>query len=254
MDSKFLNLNDKVFIITGAGSGIGRATTILCHNLGANLILLDKNPQGLAETSRLINEQNCECCAIDLTDYDSLESVIQQGIQKFGLLAGFCHCAGIEYTLPIKSMTVRHYQDLFAINTIAGFELARLASKRKNCSDEGASFVFIASIMGLVGRPGLTGYSASKGALIAGMRCLALELATKKIRVNTVSRGTVFTDLIRNMLDKLEPDQRERRLGDFPLGIGTPEDVANLVAFLLSDRSRWITGTNITLDGGYTAK
>lgn len=254
MESEFLDLSGRVFLITGAGSGIGRATALICHNLGASLIMLDKNPRGLAETSRLIKGVNCECREIDLTNYDSLESVIQEGTQRFGLLNGFCHCAGIEYTLPIKSMTPKHYQDLFAINTIAGFELARLCSKKKYCQEAGASFVLIASIMGVVGRPGLTGYSASKGALIAGMRCLALELASKRIRVNTISPGTVMTDLIRNMLDNLEPEQREKRLGDFPLGIGTPEDVANLVAFLFSDRSRWITGSNILIDGGYTAK
>jgi len=254
MDPRFLDLTDRVFVITGAGSGIGRETARLCNDLGAKLILLDKNEAGLEQTRDGMESGKCLCITLDLTSYDTIEEAVRKGVEHFGPLSGFCHCAGFEYTLPIRSMTPRHYQELFAVNTIAGFEMARVCSKKKFCSEAGASFVFIASIMGVVGRPGLTGYSASKGALIAGMRSLALELANKKIRVNTVSPGTVMTDLIRKMLDNLEPEQRDKRLGDFPLGIGEPADVANCVAFLFSPRSRWITGSNIIIDGGYTAR
>lgn len=251
---KFINLGDRAYIITGAGSGIGSATAQLCSRFGAKLVLIDINQEGLALTADSMNPETVISLKLDLTKYEDIEPAINDAVAKLGPISGFCHCAGIEYTLPIKSMTPKHYQDLFAVNTIAGFELARIASKKKYCAADGGSFVFIASIMGVVGRPGLTGYSASKGALIAGMKSMALELAGKGIRVNCISPGTVMTDMIRKMLDNLEPEQKEKRLSDFPLGIGEPEDVANLVAFLLSDRSRWITGTNIILDGGYTAR
>lgn len=250
----FLDFSDKAFVITGSGSGIGRAIARLCYEFGAKLLLMDKNEAGLMETARDMEAGRYQLSAFDLTDYDKIEAEIAPAIENLGLFSGFCHSAGFEYTLPIKSMSPRHYQDLFNLNTIAAFELARILSKKKYAAAEGASFVFIASIMGMVGRPGLTGYSASKGALISGAKSMALELAAKHIRVNCVSPGTVRTDLIEKMLQNLEPEQREKRLGDFPLGIGTPPDVANLVAFLLSDKSKWITGTNIAIDGGYTAK
>lgn len=252
--NSFISFHDKSFVITGAGSGIGRAIAKICYQFGAKLLLLDKNSSGLEETSLEMDTGRSYSRIIDLASYDDLEPAIAGSSEKFGQFSGFCHCAGFEYTLPIKSMTPTHYMNLFSVNTIAAFELARVLSKKKYVSDQGASFVFIASIMGLVGRPGLTGYAASKGALISGAKSMALELASKKIRVNCVSPGTVRTDLIEKMLQNLEPEQREKRLGDFPLGIGAPDDVANIVAFLLSDRSKWITGTNITIDGGYTAK
>ncbi len=252
--NNFIDFSGSAFVITGAGSGIGRAVAAKCSELGAKLLLLDKDESGLRKTEEFCGGGNTMMVALDLTEYEGIEKAVSSAMETLGSFSGFCHCAGIEYTLPIKSMTARHYENLFAVNAIAGFELARVLSKKKYLADSGASFVFIASIMGVVGRPGLTGYSASKGAIISAVRSMALELASKNIRVNSISPGTVMTDMIRNMLENLEPEQREKRLGDFPLGIGQPEDVANLVAFLLSMRSRWITGTNIILDGGYTAR
>lgn len=250
----FFDLQNKSFVITGAGSGIGKETAGLCYEYGAKLLLIDKNEQGLLDSAAQMDPARICIQAIDLTNYADLESIIAEATDKLGLYSGLCHSAGFEYTLPIKSMTPQKYMELFAVNTIAAFELSRILSKKKFLREAGASFVFIASIMGLVGRPGLTGYAASKGALISGAKSMALELAAKKIRVNCVSPGTVRTDLIEKMLANLEPEQREKRLSDYPLGIGSPEDVANIVAFLLSERSKWITGTNITIDGGYTAK
>lgn len=250
----FIDLQDKSYVITGAGSGIGKAIAGLCYEYGAKLLLIDKNEQGLLESAAQMDPTKVCTKAFDLTNYADLESIVAHAADKLGLFSGFCHSAGFEYTLPIKSMTPKHYMELFAVNTIAAFELSRILSKKKYLRESGASFVFIASIMGIVGRPGLTGYAASKGALISGAKSMALELAAKKIRVNCVSPGTVRTDLIEKMLANLEPEQREKRLSDFPLGIGNPEDVANIVVFLLSERSKWITGANFTIDGGYTAK
>jgi NAD(P)-dependent dehydrogenase (short-subunit alcohol dehydrogenase family) len=254
MGKIFMDLSDKVIVVSGAGSGIGRQVAILCSELGAKLVLLGRTESKLKETAKLLKGSECLCYALDLTKYDGIEPVISDAVSKLGKISGFCHSAGIEYTLPLKSTGVKHYQELFAINVIAAFELSRIISKKVYVSESGASLVFIASIMGMVGRPGLTGYSASKGALIAGAKSMALELAAKNIRVNCISPGTVRTELIDKMLENLEPEQREKRLGDFPLGIGKPADVAGLAAFMLSDTCRWVTGTNAIIDGGYTAR
>ncbi len=252
--SDFLNIGNKVFLITGAGSGIGQAIAQLSYKHGAKVIILDKNQEGLEETAKdFVDNRFCSITA-DLTDFDKLEDIVKIGVDKVGKISGFCHSAGFEYTLPIKSMTAKHYQDLFNINTISCFELAKIISKKKYIDIAGASFVFIASIMGIVSRPGLAGYSASKGALIAGARSFAIELAKKNIRVNTVSPGTILTNLIEKAFQNMDPSQKEKRLIDYPFGFGKPEDIANAVMFLFSDSSRWITGTNIVIDGVYTAK
>lgn len=249
-----MDLQGKSFIITGAGSGIGRATAILCDKLGANVVLFGRNSRNLEETSSFMTPGRFIATEIDLIESEELEKKVADAVEHLGALSGFCHCAGIELTLPLKAMNPRHYQDLFAINTIAGFELARIVSKKKYCNESGASFIYIASIMAEVGRPGLTGYSASKGAIVSGIRSMALELATKSIRVNAVSPGTVMTEMIEKMLDGMDSEQRAKRLDGFPLGVGAPEDIANMVAFLFSNQSRWITGKNIIVDGGYTIR
>jgi NAD(P)-dependent dehydrogenase (short-subunit alcohol dehydrogenase family) len=254
MNRNFIDLTGKVIVVSGAGSGIGKHVALECSDMGAKLVLLGRTKAKLSEIASTLNGSGHLVYAIDLTQYETIEPVIADAVSKLGKIAGFCHCAGIEYTLPLKSTGIKHYQEIFAINVISAFELSRVISKKVHVCNDVASFVFMASIMGMVGRPGLTGYSASKGALIAGARSMALELAPKNIRVNCISPGTVMTDLIKNMLAKLEPEQREKRLGDFPLGIGKPEDVAGLAVFLLSDRSRWITGSNAVIDGGYTAR
>ena len=250
----FIDLSNKTYIITGASSGIGRAVAQLANNFGAKLLLLARNKDAILETAKNMDSNTYICESIELTDFDNIETVIDRAKEKIGKFNGFCHCAGIEQTLPIRSMNPKNYQNLFNINTIAGFELARICSKKAYLSDDGSSFVFIASIMGVVGRPGLTGYSASKGALISGVHSMALELAPKHIRVNLVSPGTVMTKMIENALTNMEEEQRNKRLNEYPLGFGTAEDIANIVIFLLSDKSKWITGSNIIIDGGYTAK
>jgi NAD(P)-dependent dehydrogenase (short-subunit alcohol dehydrogenase family) len=254
MGKPFIDMTDHVIVISGAGSGIGRQVAVTCSELGAKICLLGRTESKLQKTVESLHGSGHLYHALDLTRFDDLEISIGDAVRQLGKISGFCHSAGAELTLPIKSMSAKHYQDLFAINAISAFELSRIISKKTYVSEKGASFVFIASIMGIVGRSGLTGYSASKGALIAGMKSMALELAAKNIRVNTISPGTVMTEMIRNLLENLEPEQRVKRLSDFPLGIGQPEDVAGLAAFMLSDRSRWITGTNAIIDGGYTAR
>jgi len=126
--------------------------------------------------------------------------------------------------------------------------------KKKHINPDGASIIFIASVMGVVGQPTKTVYSSTKGALIAGARSLALELARNKIRVNCVSPAMVKTEMSDSLLSKVTPEAYNEIMKAHPLGIGEPLDVAELCAFLLSDSARWITGTNVLVDGGYTAQ
>ncbi len=153
-------------------------------------------------------------------------------------------------TLPLRSMRPSYYEKVFAINVISGFELARIISKNKYLDENGASFIFIASIMGIVANAALIGYSASKGALISATRSMAIELASKNIRVNCISPGYIQTGMMESVSKQLSEEQMDNLKKDYLLGLGKPEDVGNACAFLLSDAARWITGTNLIVDGG----
>jgi NAD(P)-dependent dehydrogenase (short-subunit alcohol dehydrogenase family) len=253
MHSPF-SLKNKNIVITGASSGIGRQCAISCSLMGANVVLIARNEQRLKETYQKLAPGNHLFFGQDITEYGKLKDIVNEAVSKVGQLAGFVHSAGFEITLPARSMNSKKYGQLFATNVISGFEFAKIISGKKFINSQRASFVFISSIAGIIGRKGLIGYSSSKGALIAGVRSLALELATKSISVNCISPGTVMTDLMKNYLNKLDDEQREKRLQNFPLGIGDPEDVANACVFLLSDAAKWITGTNLIVDGGYCAQ
>ena len=254
MTNGFLDLTEKVYLVTGASSGIGRAISRVCYKLGCNLIIMGRNTEKLEETAEGMDEKRVRKISLDLLKFDQIEKSIKEVINDIGKVDGFCHSAGYEKTLPFSVIKPSQYIELFSVNSVAGFELAKILSKKKYCADSGSSFVFISSITGIVSRPGLAAYSASKGAIISAVRAMAIELAKKNIRVNSISPGTVMTPLIEDFIGKLDFEQKEKRLSEYPLGLGKPDDIANLVAFLFSERSRWITGTNIVVDGGYTAK
>lgn len=251
------SLKGKNILITGASSGIGRACALACAESGANAILMGRNLKNLKELSNEINVNNPENTSplyfsVDLqSEIDQMETVVKQVVQQIGKIDGMIGAAGIEKTLPLRAVRPTDYQEIFDINVIANFEIARILSKKKFVT-ESASFVFISSITALISRPGLSGYSASKGALVSGTRAIALELAPKKIRANCISPGTILTPMVNKYLASLSPEEQENRKLGYPLGLGKPKDVAYASIFLLSDASRWITGQNLVIDGGYT--
>ena len=247
-------LQGKNIIITGASQGIGKQCALVCSDLGANVILLARNMKRLSEVHNSLKPANHLCFSIDLVQYDQLEPIIQQAVHAAGKIWGIVHSAGLEMTLPLRNMQAEHYHKLFAVNSVAGFELARIVSKNKYLADAGGSFVFIASIMGILGQAGKIGYCSSKGALIAGVKAMALELAAKKVRVNSISPALVETEMAHKIFDGISDEAKDAILEMHPLGLGKPEDVAYACAFLLSEASRWITGSNLVLDGGYSTR
>lgn len=253
MPSSFF-LREKLILITGASSGIGRQCAILCSHMGANLILLGRRAEELQLTAdQLAKDVQYRIYPVDITDYEKVGAVITQAVSELGPIAGLIHSAGISTTLPLRMIKPDKLEQFFRTNVTAAIELSRLVTKPAILADSGASIIFLSSVMGMVGEVGKTIYSLSKGALIAGTRSLALELARKKVRVNCVSPGVVESPMSAQAVYSQDETSRQRIIDLHPLGLGTVEDVANACIFLLSDASRWITGTNLVVDGGYTA-
>lgn len=253
MISSPFSLQGKTVIITGASSGIGRECAIQCSRMGARVISLGRNEQRLNELMGILEGEGHSMRVFDLTDLDGIKNLVNDIYANYGKVDGFVHSAGIEKTAPSKLLSPSDYEMLLRVNTISAFEFVRQLCQMKYFN-QGGSVVLIASITALIARNGLTAYSASKGALISGSRTLALEYAKRRIRVNTISPGTIKTPLMENYLSTLSECDREKRLEGFPLGIGEPSDIANACVYLLSDASKWMTGQNLIIDGGYTIK
>lgn len=248
------SLEGKNIIISGASSGIGRSCAILCSEMGANVILLSRDQKRMEETRERMVKRNHLIYELDVTDSEKIEPVISNAVSILGRMDGFIHSAGVELTLPMRMTKPAHFEKLFKVNVVAGFELVRIITSKKYFNENTGSLVFIASVTGMVGELAKTAYCSSKGAVISGTRALAIELAPKKIRVNAVSPALVETKMTENIFNTASPESKIEMIKAHPLGIGMPEDVAFACIYLLSDASRWVTGTNLVVDGGYTSK
>ncbi len=247
-----IDLSNKHILITGASSGIGIETAILVSKLGARVSLVGRSKQTLESVFSQLDGTGHNLFEFDLTNLNEIEFLIKSVVENSGIIDGFVHSAGIEMTRPLKMLKVNLYKDVFDINTISALEITRLISKN-NIINNGASIIFISSIVGILGQAGKTAYSASKGALIAASKCLSLELASKGIRVNTILPALVETEMSSKILESLSEDSKYNILKMHPLGFGKAIDVANSAAFLLSPASKWITGVEFIVDGGYSA-
>jgi NAD(P)-dependent dehydrogenase (short-subunit alcohol dehydrogenase family) len=251
---KLFSLKEKNILITGASSGIGKQCALTFSKLGANVILVARNEERLKNTFNAMKKGNHLLFSQDITEYEKLEELVSKSVEKAGKISGFVHSAGIETTLPMRNTETSNYENLFSINVIAGFELARIISKKKHLVNNGSSFVFISSVMGFLGQAGKIAYCSSKGSLISGAKAMALELISKNVRVNCISPGMIQTELLNKMFGKISEESISEIKKMHPLGLGKPEYIANACVFLLSDASRWITGTNLIVDGGYSAR
>ncbi len=246
-----IDLSNKHIVITGASSGIGREIAILVNKLGAKVSLIGRKKDSLKSLIRDLQGEENQFYEFDVTNYIEIDNLISRIVATNGLIDGFVHSAGIEMTRPLKMLKVEHYREVFDTNTFSALEITKSITKNSNISTN-ASIIYISSIVGILGQPGKTAYSASKGALIAAAKCLALELAPKGIRINTILPALVETDMSSKVLASLSEEGKNNILKMHPLGFGRPIDIANSVAFLLSSAARWITGSEFLIDGGYS--
>ena len=252
MESQFnpFTLQGKTILVTGASSGIGRQCAIDCANMGAKIVAIGRNQERLDSLVAEM-EGNGMSYSYDLTNLERIKDLIATIVETHGKLDGFIHAAGIEVTNPVKLSKPEEYESLFRVNCISAFEIVKNLCGIKTFN-KGGSIVLISSISGLIARKGLSAYAASKGALMSAARVMALEMAPREIRVNTVSPGTILTPMMQTALDTMSEEDRKKRVEGFPLGLGKTTDISNACIFLLSDAGRWVTGQNLIIDGGYT--
>jgi NAD(P)-dependent dehydrogenase (short-subunit alcohol dehydrogenase family) len=248
-----MSLEGRTVLVTGASSGIGRETAVVLSKLGARLVLVGRNPERLQQTLDRMEPREHVVEALDLTPVEDLSGWMKGLVQKAGRLHGLVHSAGIYATKPLPAVRPADMRGIFEINVNAAVELARAFRQRSVCAG-GGSIVFLSSVMSLAGAPATVAYAASKGALNALTRSMAVELAREKIRVNSVAAGHVATEMSDSVRGHLTPEWYAAIEAAHPLGTGTATDVAYAVAFLLADTGRWITGSTLVVDGGFTAQ
>ena len=238
------SLEGKTILVTGASSGIGRGVAVTCSRMGATVVINGRNEQRLHETLSVMVGSSHVMAAGDLTDAKAIAALVS-ALPK---LDGIVHCAGIGERILCKNVVEDDIDKLMNVNYKAPVMLQTEILKQKRIN-KGGSIVFVASIASDSPSIGNALYAASKGAVIGYANCLELELAPRQIRVNCISPAMVWTDLIFKggvTEEELRVDEQKYPLKRY----GTPEDVANLAVYLLSDASAWMTGSNIKITGG----
>jgi NAD(P)-dependent dehydrogenase (short-subunit alcohol dehydrogenase family) len=240
----------KYTLITGASSGIGRAIALrlACES---NVILHGRDAGRLDETGRQCPETSKRLVwRFDLADPAGLEESLA-GLLKAhdAVVDTFVHSAGMLTLLPLRSITSAQMSELINVNFLSAARIVSALIKKSTNDKQLKNVVFVSSTASMFGAKAFSIYSASKGALDAMMRSLAVELAPQ-VRVNSVLPGGIGTQMTDRML--ADPVLKERMEKEYPLGLGRAEDVAGLVRFLVSDEARWITGQQFIIDGGRT--
>lgn len=249
-----LNIRDRRFLITGAASGIGKATTQILANLGAELILVDYNEEGLHQFIKQQSSDKLHPLVLDLSEPEQIRPAIENAVKKYGKLNGMAHIAGIPYITPLKAIQREKADKLYRVNQYAAVELIKTFASNKIHSNDGGSAVLISSVYGVVGSAANVAYAMTKAAIIGITKALSIELAPKRIRVNCIAPGFIKTKMMEENSFRFDDEYMQRLNNLHPLGLGEAEDIANGVVFLLSDMSKWMTGAVMNIDGGFTAQ
>lgn len=249
MADGIIDLTGKVVVVTGAGSGIGRAVVRRIVGQGAKVALVDISPDGMKETVEGLPLDCVMFCECDISREDGLSDLIEGIVGRFGPIAGVVHCAGVSSRRPISALKRDGFLKLMMVNFFSFVDLVKIVTKKKYFAD-GGSIVAMSSISSFMGYKAKAEYCVSKAAIDAFVRCAALEYANRGIRINSIMPGEVLTPMA------IRAREINSSVGapnfSAPLGSSQPEEIANTIAFLLSDATKTITGTSIVIDGGAT--
>lgn len=249
MEFNQFSLNGKTILITGASSGIGAATAVECANQGAHVVISGRNTEKLQAVFNQLNGEGHQVLACDLCRIEDVENLCN----LLPELDGIVFCAGITRTIPVKRIKQNDINDIFSTNLTSPITIVNQVVKQKKIN-KGGSIVFISSISSSYADMGNSVYAATKGGLISFAKVLALELAPKGIRANCIRPGFVAGTGMTEGLTRLTEEQIDLERQKYPLGFGEPIDITNGIIYLLSNASKWVTGTTLTIDGGITLR
>jgi len=246
------HLKGKQYLITGGSKGIGKETASILSKLGAKVIIIDRNELEATHAIEHFNNSTIhKFYKFDFSKVNEIEMKIQKILNENGPLDGFIHCVGARSRRPLSLLNVSSIQEILNVNFVSFIEMIRIICKKNN-HNSGLSIVGVSSIASTVGHKSVTAYAASKAAMDSSIRCLAKELAVKGIRFNSVVPSVINTEVYRSFISNDNQPNPENSISDRQyLGLGQPIDVANTIIFLLSPESRFITGSAISVDGGF---
>ena len=242
-----MRFENRVVLVTGASSGIGLAVANLVSREGGTVVGVARNADRLGAAIQSLPGRGHAAIAADVSVWSELAPVIATGKQLGGYSAGV-FCAGAHEVRPFTLLDAEYLRRSFDANVITAVSATRALSKSMH--KDGAASVWLSSIAALRATVGFGAYSAAKAALLGAARVAAVELARRKVRVNVLIAGVVDTPMSSSWLDALSDEQRSAVAKAHLLGVGTPDDVASVAAFLASDQSRWMTGSLVVADGG----
>ena len=246
-----MRLDSKVAIITGAGSGIGKAIAQAFVREGASVVIAGRDGKKLELTAAEIGPQ-CVAVAADVSRADDVQKLVQATIEKFKRIDILVNNAAVLLPGTAEQLSEEDFDQTFAVNVRGLWLLSRAVLPQMRAAGNG-SIINIGSVLSTLGARNRVAYAASKGAVLAMTRAMALDHAAENIRVNCICPGIVETEMVAKF--NMDESARRQRLAMHPAGrFGKPEDVAGLAVFLASDESAWITGTAQTVDGGYSAQ
>lgn len=238
-------LKNKTILVTGASSGIGAGVSYDLASMGANVIVSGRNKERLYDVFKSLPIGMHEYYVSDLLSLNSIDEMVS----NLPVLDGLVFCAGIVKTMPVRNIQDTAIEEIFQTNIISSIQLCKRLLRNKKIA-KGGSVVFISSVSTFNVKIGNSLYSATKGAVNSFAKAMALEVAPLKIRVNCIQPGFIQTGLLNSGI--ISQEQLDTYIAKHPLGLGIPSDISNGCIYLLSDASRWMTGSIITIDGGLT--
>lgn len=248
-----INFNkEQIYIVTGASSGIGEVTAILLNELGATVVGIGRNQERLeGMKAKCKYPENMFLEQKDLTeDIEGLPKYVKSLKEKYGKFSGMAYCAGVTALNPLRTITYEYLTNIFNINYFAPIMMIKSIGDKRNNVGLGTSIVTISSIDAILNSKGQSVYGASKAALSASVKALSRELTQQNgVRINAVLPSMIKTPMTLQVED-LDDNKADIESGLYPFGWGEPNDVANMIVYLLSDKAKFISGQNYVIDSG----
>jgi len=246
-------LDGMTYLVTGASSGIGKATAIMLAECGARVIVHGRDESRLNSTLEALPGTGHSMSIAVLESADQTYDWTKGVVEKEGPLNGAFHCAGVELIRPTRMIKQANLNEVFGSSLFSAFGISRALSA-KGAMFDGGSVVFMSSLAGSNGQVGMSAYGAAKAAINGLVKSLSCELAARRIRVNSIAAGAVHTPMLQRVTSNTGEDPSKAYNDSHLLGFGSSNDIANAALYLLSPMSLWVTGSVMVVDGGYTVR